>query len=573
MTKYANAGFYTSDQLYQGNDGVYQRPTARQNIVVSANTSRPLLSSCLSSWAGLATVDGECSVEWLYAQHASFDSVFVWGRPYATSQQCLMPYGLLGAGLHYTVAFDWIASLAVGPSFLSAWNEASKVKLVDVAVSWLKSSQADAVVASGFLTISHRYESEFYDSDYPYSSFWTYQLKRRALALGGLSVVGWGGYAANQNDSHVPWGGGFTVWGVDTELEWTEDITPLPDQPAPPQPDIKEFYGMATDLTVTDVATRTALDVDDIVISLDIDSIAWSLKARVNNRASMDLAAPGRLIEITTVGWTWVFLVSDYSRVRGVATEWSINAASQSCVLDGFDKSSYVEESVITWKQAVESMLPPDWSVTFDSRLIDYVLPAGSWSYVDKTPKEALSDLLDALSAVVVPDLSGKVLHVQSRYKYAPWEYDLITTEPDTVLHEAMIFGESGKYHSAALHNGVWVSGTSRHGVIVHVEREGTNGLPVAPDVYHDLVTDVDAGRQKGKQLLAASGNKTLETIETIVTDEQASPGLMLPGSLVEVHSDGLVWRGVCLSVSISGAGMPAITQTVVVEKHNGNND
>lgn len=574
MTKYTNSDDYTSGAIYQGSGGVYQRPSLRCNVVVSIKKAPSLSSRESVEWGGLSATHRVYKFGWSLANNVLFGVGFLWGEPYSVAHEYLAKYGSLGVVVDRNETLNWQESVGVGLEFSSRWSVACKAK-IDVVAAWLKSSRVDAVMSSGFLTISHRYESEFYDNDYEYSSFWDYGLKRRQLALDGVAAVDWGGYGANKNESHISWGGGYSVVDVDAGLEWTGDVSPLPDQSAPAQPDVKEFYGMATDLTVVDVVTRTPLDISDVVMSLDVDSIAWTLRARVNNRASMEYAAPGRLIEISTVGWKWVFLVESYSRTRGVATQWAINAASQSRTLDApwCDVSSYVEESVVTWKQAVESLMPLGWSVMFSNKVVDYSLPAGSWGYVDKTPKQALGELLDALGAVVIPDLSEKVLHIQPRYKYAPWEYDSVTTEPDAVVHEAMIFDESGQFHPANQHNGVWVSGTSRHGVVVNVEREGTDGQPAAADFYHDLITDVSVGQQKGKQLIAASGSKTLETIETCVTDEQASPGLIVPGALVEVQSEGAVWRGVCLSVSISGAGMPAIIQTIVVERHHGDNN
>lgn len=574
MTTYRNDGSYRSNLPYKGNFGIYQTPFMRQNISLASNAGQTTNPTTKTSWGESRKTDKNTNTKWQEAANENKLELLPWGKAYELNLSVQISHETASI-ISLANQTSWADPRELNTLTVIAWQDALELKTQPSLMSWSETYRADAMHASGFLTISHRYESDFYQNKNSYRNFWRYQLPRYQIALDNTSKTNWGESEAKLQDSILPWGGGFHIWGIDKPLEWTDDPRPIPDQPAPAEPDIKEFYNVATDLTVKDVATQTALSIDSINISLDIDSFAWTLTARVLNAASMTLAAPSKLIEVSTMGWSWVFIVESYTKNKGVATTWSITASSQSRTLDApwQDITSHIEASSTTWKQALESLLPVGWQVTYSNKIDDYTLPAGAWSYIDKTPKGALSELLEAIGAVAIPSMHEKKLHIQPRYKYAPWEYNLPTTEPDAIIHEAMIISESGQYHPAPVHNGAWVSGNNRHGVIVEAVREGTDGLPSAPDTYHDLITDQSAGQQKAKQLIAASGSKTLVTLETIITDEQASPGIVAPGYLVEVQSDGETWRGICLSHNTSGAGQPAITQTLTIERDHGDHD
>ena len=571
MSDYRNENTYRNGLIYRGSSGVFQAPPLRQNISVSVKAAIATNVISMAKWAATKKAGIQYSTAWENGHSTDYGLSTAWDKALPADAEYSVDWLASAAKLITEIKTAWGKPLAAGAEVRINWQQADAILPDTATMPWSETYRADTNVETGYLTISHRYEGEFYRNKENYRSFWKYRLENRQLALDNSLSTGWGGYTAKLNDNNIPWGDGFHIWGTETPLEWTSDTSPIPDQPAPAEPEISEFYNVATDLTVIDVATQTPLSIDSVSISLDIDSFAWTLTARVLNRASMNLAAPSKLIEVSTMGWAWVFLVESYTSTRGIATTWQINASSQSRMLDApwQDASSHIDNTTTTWQQAVSALMPVGWEAVV-TKIDDYTIPAGAWSYNNKTPKEALSELLETIGAVAIPDMATKKLHIQPRYKYAPWEYNLPTTEPDAIIHEAMILSESGQYRPANQHNGVWVSGNNQHGVIVEVMRYGTDGLPQAQDVYHELITDAAAGRQKGKQIIAASGSKTLTTIETIITDEQASPGLVLPGSIVEVVSDGETWRGLCLSVGVEGAGLPAITQTLTIERDHG---
>lgn len=568
MIAYRNDLTYRNNQFYRPRGGVYQKPALCNSVSVGVFSAAAVDSGCGIGWGALTAISTRSASAWARALPAELSSAMAWGKAYAVDVEAAGVWST-AASCEAVLWTGWLAASHINSSAKSLWAKAVATDEVLAESSWHKTYRADAAAKSNWIAISHRYVSEFYRNPHPYQNWQKWNMPAYKLTLDPVAPFLWGGASPKKGAASVPWGGGFGVWGVDTPLEWTSDTSPIPDKEPPPSPEIREVYDdMATDLTVTDVSTGTPLAIEGVTMSLDIDSFAWSFSGAALNRSSLDLAMPGKTIKVATMGYEWVFLIGSYAKTGGFAAEWRLQGASVSRSLDApwASRDTHTESSATSWRQALESLLPGGWIVNYE-KSTDYPLPAGAWSYSDKTPREAISELLEAVGAVVVPGMSGTVLNIQPRHKYAPWEYWLETTEPDAILHEAMVLAESGEYRPGATNNGQVVSGTNRHGVIVEAVRSGTDGQPFASDFYHDLVTDVAAATQKAKSTAAASGDKMLVTLETVITDEQASPGVIVPGMLVEVQEHGGAWRGTCLFVRISGAGLPEITQTVIIER------
>lgn len=568
MTAYRSSKPYRSSERYRpSKGGVYTTPALSRSFAVSANTAVSVNSHSIAGWARVAHLSECARLAWDIAQPKDAPLVAPWGKAEARSDD---------------TALAWQEAEKQNRLFVVGWGKAMALTSKGGALAWELANPLDTdsvaywgapdplatVYSTKWLMISHRHIADDYRTNKPYRSFWRYVERRQRITHNTYSRAPWSATSAHKSDLETPWGGGFAIWGTDRPINWDSDTSPIPDKEPPPQPEVKEFYDMATDLSVVDVETNTPLAIEGVTMSLDIDSFAWSFSGTAFNQSSMNLAQPGKEIKISTMGYEWVFLTELYTKSRGVANEWALRGASLSKALDSpwQRKRTHAETAPTTYKQAIESLLPLGWTALF-SKIDDYTIPAGAWSYSDKTPLESISDLLSALGAVVIPDLSQKTLHIQPRYKYAPWEYFSETTEPDAIVHESMILGESGQYRPGIKTNGQLVSGTSMHGVVVEAMRAGTDGHPFADDFYHPLITDTVAAAQRSKQTAAASGNKMLVSLDTVITDYQASPGLVLPGYLVEVVGEQETWRGICLSVHVSGAGLPEITQTIVIER------
>lgn len=559
---------YRDNKRYRNGGGIYTVPALSQLYKLSAGRASKLDAAVSHPWAIVNAIIAASAVDWSSNKPIVVVAHTPWGE---------------AAALLVASDLSWRLPDAVSPAYVLLWGKPTTVDPDHYALSWqdvvplnTASNQPWAEVYplnpeadTGWRWINHHIYKAIYRNTGSYRDRKRYRaLGGIDIALDGATVSSWAAPAPTDTASNLPWGEGQRLWPPITPVEWTSDTTPIDQNPAPPDPDIAEHYEMATDLTVKDVATGTALSVDGVAISLDIDSFAWKLSCRVLNSASMALCQPPALISVSTMGYEWQFVVESYTRTRDMKMTWQLSASSQSRQLDApwVAPGTHLQTTPINFKQAVEACLPAGWTADWHASITDYTIPANAWSYSGKTNKAALADVLDAIGAVVVPDLSTKTLHIQPRYKLAPWEYNDTGINPDAIINQAMILSESGEYRPGQTVNGVWVSGSNDTGVVVEVKRAGTAGDELAEDVYHDLITASTAGQQRGKQIIAAAGSKTLVTLETIITDEMASPGLVLPGMMVEVQSDD-TWRGIVLSCDVKDPGAARITQTLTIER------
>src|SRR5690606_13024878 len=94
-----------------------------------------------------------------------------------------------------------------------------------------------------------------------------------------------------------------------------------------------------------------------------------------------------------------------------------------------------------------------------------------------------------------------KTLRVLPRYPVAPWNWGGET--PGLILPLAVVTETGTDWQPQDEANGVYVSGETGDGVLVHVVRDGTAGNLQAPMVVDRLITEVAAGRNRGIAELA----------------------------------------------------------------------
>ncbi|MCE7521970.1 hypothetical protein [Alloalcanivorax xenomutans] len=379
----------------------------------------------------------------------------------------------------------------------------------------------------------------------------------------------WAWGATLRAESLIPWGDGRRLRPVDVGVDYPDYDGPI--KLPPPDPDIRESYQIVNLINAVALPSETPIDVSAVQISLDIDSFAWQLTCDVLTAEAMSLLLPGEdpgELRITINGHDWVFMVEKWSRVRGVGHRYRIAGSSRTRYLAHpyAPRRSHIEDNPINAKQAAEAeLLNTGFAIEWHLAFQDWSIPAGVWSYSDRTPIEAISEICAAVGAVIVPATDADTLRIQPRYYDLPWSW--ADTVVDAIVHDAMIEEQDGEAVPGTAITGVWVSGINA-GVQVEVVRAGTAGDELGPDILHDLITAQEAGAARGAQEIAASGPHTLENITVMITDEQASPGLILPGYLIEVQ--GLeTWRGLVLSTAVSAAGngSPRIYQRVTVER------
>lgn len=372
--------------------------------------------------------------------------------------------------------------------------------------------------------------------------------------------------------SHMPWGlcrvvnfvGGhipYVVIGDPPGTVW-------PDPPV--FVDGQRWYYMINSISAVSLRSGAFLKLDSVSVSLDIGSWAWSLSASLSDRASLlevipDGNGPAQM-DVTVNGYTWRVIVEQYQDNRQFAKgRWSLSGRGTQSLLAAPYRiaRSYEETQSLSAAQLADQEVA-NTGTTITWATVDWTVPAGVWSYQDSTPMDALSRLAAAAGAVILPDRASDDLTIRPRYLDSPWDW--ATATPVATLPVSLI-GQLGlSYKPSPGYNGVWVSGRDQ-GVLVHVKRTGSDGGDAAPMVVDPLILAVNVGTERGRNILAASGNKAEVTIDLPLLPAPAAPGLLLPGQLIEVLDPAATWRGMVTSVSVSARGV-GVTQTLSVERH-----
>lgn len=368
---------------------------------------------------------------------------------------------------------------------------------------------------------------------------------------------------------------------LNTEVQFPVPIEPDPVGDPPPEPEIKRTYVIMNASSLIALPSGTPLDFADLNISLDADSFAWSMSARILNRASIDLIRPtaeGPAEVIAMInGHEWRFVIERYSLDGRFAREqYQVSGVSRSQLLAApyAPKLTGRVEAPINMSQLMAQLLEyTGFTVELQPNLIDYVIPAGAWGWDNKTAMEVIAELAASVGAVVVPNREADIIHIRHRYKQVgPWSYLSQPIENiDAIIADAMTTGYSSQWEPQPEYNAVFVSGVTS-GVAVDVIRTGTPGDKGAPDIFDDLNVDPAQCRLRGLNAIAAGGNQEIVTIESVLPTSGA-PGLIEPAMLVEfrdTREPDKSWRGNVLSNSVSVAkpGAGRVTQTVKVERH-----
>jgi hypothetical protein len=205
------------------------------------------------------------------------------------------------------------------------------------------------------------------------------------------------------------------------------------------------------------------------------------------------------------------------------------------------------------------------WAAEYDQSLAqlfttDWLIPGGAWSYQNKAPIDAIIQIAKAVGARAYADRNAKLIHIAPRYPGDPWYWDDLT--PDQTIPLNLINSVSTQLTPQPYYNHVIVSGQS-HGVTVTATISGSAGNVSAPMVTDNLITYVNAARERARNILSNTGKQARVTINLPLN---TVTGLLEPGQLVKV-SETTPWRGLVTGVNIT-ANLGVITQSVEIERH-----
>jgi len=333
-------------------------------------------------------------------------------------------------------------------------------------------------------------------------------------------------------------------------------------------------YLVPNTVSIVRLPDRTPVEAIGVRLSIDRESWAWGLSLELAGPAAMASITPTAgdpvSVEVAINGYLWTALVEQYTENRTFGeVRYQAQGRSTAAVLAA-PYSVARSYSATTNKLAAQicddELLNTGWSMVYDTSLMqlmtmDWLVPAGAWSYQDKTPMDAIGQVANAIGARLYADRRNQTLRVAPRYPVSVWDW--ATSQPDVGIPESLITSFGTRLEPKPNYDQVFVSGQNQ-GVLASVRRTGTAGNHGAPMVVDPLITHLNAARERGRNILSAGGKQARVTLDIPLI---ASPGLIEPGALVEVSATTGSWRGVSTGVTVSAA-FGVVSQSVEIERH-----
>ncbi len=234
-------------------------------------------------------------------------------------------------------------------------------------------------------------------------------------------------------------------------------------------------------------------------------------------------------IAVTINGHSWTFSIERYtSDERFPTSKFTISGVSRTQYMAApfAPTRSYTNASATTAAQAANAELQNtgftlSWPTGADKDLPDWPIPAGALSFQDKPPAQVVAQIVKAAGGVMVPHRNNDAWTIQPRYTVPPWQWD--TAQPDQAIYIGMIRSRSAQFEAAQAYDACYVSGVNQ-GVAVEVQRDGSGGQNPMPDIFDDLITDPQPAISRGRNELAATGNKVVESLSVIIPENGAAP-------------------------------------------------
>ncbi len=337
---------------------------------------------------------------------------------------------------------------------------------------------------------------------------------------------------------------------------------------------VSPVYVMHHSAFLTRVADGAPIDATSLTLSTDWDSVCWSLKAAIGSDASLALLEPtvgGPIIVDALINsHLWRMQIDRTSSGRAFGgNSRSAEGRSVSAQLGApaAEIKTYTEQDQMTAVQLMEQeLLNTGWDI--DMAATDWLVSAGALSYRDKTPLAVIKSIADAAGAMVQSHMSEQTLLIQPRYSAPPWNWGGVTAA--LAIPASMIDKLDSEWDERPFYNAVFLSGS----ISAKVLRTGSAGELIAPMVTDPLITATEAARQLGITVLAGSGRWQKYRLELPLFAPPAIPGVILPGTIIQVNDGIITWKGLVTAVSVTASrtrdGLK-VRQAIDVERYRGN--
>lgn len=308
-------------------------------------------------------------------------------------------------------------------------------------------------------------------------------------------------------------------------------------------------------------------------LQFDIESWAWGVSLNLQGASAMALLKPEngepRQVRVEIDGVYFTAIIESWGERRQFGeTFYTATGRSPLALLaQPFAPiRSYLETSQKTASQLIDrELLNTSWSASYHADLLqlfttDWLVPAGAWSYQNQAPIDAIVRIARAVGARAFADRNAALVHIAPRYPVSPWHWASAT--PDKIIPMGLVRSINAQLTPQPDYNQVYVSG-QHQGVLVAAKRQGTAGDKAAPMITDSLITYVNAGRERARNVLANTGRQERVSLDLPINEVT---GLVEPGQLVEV-SDDIPWRGLVTGINVS-AEFGAASQVIEIERH-----
>lgn len=296
------------------------------------------------------------------------------------------------------------------------------------------------------------------------------------------------------------------------------------------------------------------LEGETLNLRADRDSYGWAATLTTSSETTLDAlfsSDPPESFAAIVNGHTWHVQPQIWRQAVSFG-QWSytITCNSRTALLDApfAEATTGTVTASLTARQIAEAALTgTGFALQWDCP-VDPALPAGRVTWRDATPKMRVRAIAEALGATLQSARAADTLIVTPRRILAPWE--LAGHVPAVVLDGALITSAELGLAEVALEDCVFVGGTES-GYLVKVTREGTAGERPAATVTDPYLTEILACRERGRQVLASAANRKSLSVETILNTLGSPPGVLEPGTLIELVVGTARWLDEVMSCSI----------------------
>ena len=393
------------------------------------------------------------------------------------------------------------------------------------------------------------------------------------------------------NDTDLPWSGlgelvsldksinygysinAFVISGG-TNANYPVDEDALVEPPIDP-PEVGEVIRIVNVVNVVVLPSRTPIEFTNLTLSIDLNSVAWTANFDIADLTSLALIKPSgatrKEVEININGDLFnVFIGKTSTSLSGSREKGTTRAIK--CV--GWSKTkelshpyhnkrSHTELSSSTPSGLLNGELTgTGFTGTWNS--VSWTIPANVFSYLEKAPLAAISELAKSVGAVIVPHQENDSFTVEPYYPISPWNWS--TSPVDYTLSEAAFFTIDTEWLPQESPDSIYVYGEEIGGVAVKCVKQGTAGLVTLPTVVDKYITDTIAGTERGRIEVAKNGFKEIVPVTTYIDGN----GIIKPQSLLEVNAiGGGTWFGMVIGTSISiKRNGNAVIQALQIERH-----